>query len=112
MKTPTLTLSKRKVRSNNLFEAHLNKPAIELINSDWIVFVGGHGIAPQLELSTKNSKKVYKISKHTQKYKKKKYTNSSAKFSPIIENADEIAGKYSITKSGRTFLLTKIHLQA
>lgn len=109
IKTPTLTLSKRNVRSNNLFEAHLNKSAIELINAEKIIFVYDGGGATGLKLPEKDSPLGYKISMHTQKYKKKKYTNSSAKFSPVIEGAGgEIVGKYSITKSGQNFLLTKI----
>ena len=106
MKTPTLTIAKRKVHSNNLFEAHLNKPAIELINSSKIIFSCIDGKI-KLRLPTGRDRGGYKISMHTQKYKKKKY-NSSAKFSPVIMNADGVEGKYSIAKNRNSFVLTKI----
>jgi len=106
MKTPTIIISKRKVHSNNLFEAHLNKSAIELIDSDKIVFSCADGEI-KLKLPTSRGKGGYKISMHTQRYKKKKY-KSSAKFSPVIMDADGVEGKYSIAKSRNSFILTKI----
>lgn len=106
MKAPTITITKRKVHSNNLFEAHLNKSAIELIDSSEIVFSCIDGEI-KLKLPTSRSKARYKISMHTQRYKKKKY-KSSAKFSPVIIDGVEVEGKYSIAKHGQSFTLSRI----
>jgi hypothetical protein len=50
--------------------------------------------------------KAYKISKHTQTYKKKEY-NSSAKFTPLVKKSKKIMGKYSIERRGNNFKLEK-----
>lgn len=106
MKTPTLTITKRKVRSNNLFEAHLNKSAIELIDSNKITFSYEDGVI-KLRVADNSNKNAYKISMHKQKYKKKVY-RSSAKFSPVIMNGADAEGKYAITKHGQSFSLNRI----
>ncbi len=106
MKTATITISKRKVHSMNLFEVHLNKSAIELIDSNKILFSYTDG---EIKLKLPNSRSTggYKISLHTQKYKKKKY-KSSAKFSPLIIDGAGAEGKYSIIKHGKSFILNRI----
>jgi hypothetical protein len=106
MKTPTIIIAKRKVRSNNLFEAHLNKSAIELIDSNKILFSYKDGVV-KLRIPSGDNENAYKISKHKQKYKKKIY-KSSAKFSPVVIDGSGIEGKYAITKHGQSFTLDRI----
>jgi len=106
MKTPTIIIAKRKVRSNNLFEVHLNKSAIELINSNKILFSYKDGIV-KLRIPSGKNNSAYKISKHKQKYKKKIY-NSSAKFSPVIIDGSGVEGKYAIAKHWQSFTLNRI----
>lgn len=106
MKTPTLAIAKRKVRSNNLFEVHLNKSAIELIDSKKILFSYKDGVI-RLRIPSGDNANAYKISMHKQKYKKKVY-KSSAKFSPVIIDGADIEGKYAITKHGQSFTLSRI----
>ena len=107
MKIPTLIITKRKVKSNNLFEAHLNKSAIELIDSNKILFSYEDGIMKLKIPGNSQHGIAYKISKHTQTYKKKIY-KSSAKFSPIIIGGIDVEGKYAIIKHGQSFTLNKI----
>jgi hypothetical protein len=106
MKTPTLTITKRKVRSNNLFEAHLNKSAIELLDSKKILFSYKNGVV-KLRIPSGDNENAYKISMHKQTYKKKIY-KSSAKFSPVIIDGADIEGKYAIVKHGQSFTLNRI----
>lgn len=107
MKQPTLTITKRKVRSRNLYEAHMNKSAIELIKAARIKFEYEHGYLKLVK--PERGEKAYKITRHTQLYKKKTY-KSSAKFSPAIVDSEWVVGKFLITQGedGRSFNLSRI----
>jgi len=104
MKQPTIKIAERRGFHPESVEVHLNKSAIELIKSDFIAFfMGENGLVMRIP-SVKD--KAYKISKHTQIYKKKEY-NSSAKFTPLVKKSKKIMGKYAIERRGNNFKLAK-----
>lgn len=110
-RVPTVVISHRKGHAVSACEATLNKKALELLQTNEVLFIRQNGDM-KLQLPQFDSNRVYKIYNHTQTYKGKKYMASSAKFFISFDDAPDVIGKYEIEKEEDDFFLVKMEANA